>query len=173
MRFQRDVLSEVQRQALHAATVVLVDEALDSLATEGGLSDSAMAWQLPPIAERAGTPVLYRSMLVAVISVGDQLARTDRPTLRCVADQIALGIILEQARSLLEDEDGPVADWSLYQDLVYEDMDFEVLYDPAFDGIEDPGDDIALEMGMVNLHPRDWFTPFDPAQPVHPYLADE
>lgn len=173
MRYDPEVLPPAQRDAMHAAVAVLIDAALDSLAEDEGLEDSPIAWHLPPIVERVGTPILYRAMLVSVITVGDQLARTDRPTLRCVADQVALGTIIEEAKTVLEGRDEPGGDWSLYQDLVYEDMDLELLYDPTFDGIEDPDDEIAQRLGMVNLHPRDWFTPFDPAQPVHPYLADE
>ena len=37
-----------------------------------------------------------------------------------------------------------------------------MLFDVALDGVEDPGGEISHTLGMVNLDPLDWFTPFTP-----------
>ncbi len=173
MRYGPDVLSDLNRQALHAAVALLLDDGFETLASSGDLSESMLGWYLPPLLQPHYHEVLYRSMLVAIAKVGGQLADTDAPTLRCVADEIALHVIIEQAGAWLETRGEVDEGWDVYEDCVFEDVDFELLYDPAWDGIEDPDSDLARQEGMANLHPKDWFKPFRPDEPVHPYYADE
>jgi hypothetical protein len=173
LRYAADVLPDVKRQAMHAAVVLLLDDAFESLARNGDLSESMIAWYLPERLERHYTDVLYRGMLVAIANVGGQLAGTDAPALRCLADEMALHVIIEHAGVWLEDHGELDEGWGDYEDRVFEDVDFELLYDPAWDGIEDPDSDVARQEGMANLHPKDWFKPFRPDEPVHPYYADE
>jgi len=61
-------------------------------------------------------------------------------------------------------EDGGDFDWSAASDLLFQDHDVLMLFDDSLDGIEDGGSDVNQAMGMVNLAPLDWFTPFDPEQ---------
>ena len=59
-------------------------------------------------------------------------------------------------------------DFALFQDLAYQDSDYEYLYELSLDGIEDSP--VGVEHGISNLHFDEWFIPFDNAQtPVHPY----
>jgi len=173
MRYGPDVLPDIKREALRAAVVMLLDDAFQSLASDGDLSESSIVWYLPERLERHYTEVLYRGILVAVANVGGQFADTDAPRLRCLADEMALHVIIEHAGVWLEDHGELDEGWGIYEECVFEDTDFELLYDPAWDGIEDPDSDIARPEGMANLHPKDWFKPFRPADPVHPYYADE
>lgn len=173
MQYGPYVLTGTKREALHAAVALLLDDAFETLARNGDLNESMIVWYLPERLEPHYTEVLYRGMVVAVANVGAQFADTDAPTLRCLADEMALHVIIEHAGAWLENQGELDEGWVNYEDRVFEDTDFELLYDPAWDGIEDPDSDVARQGGMANLHPKDWFKPFRPAEPVHPYYADE
>lgn len=172
MRYGPDVLPDLNREALHAAVVLLLDDGFDALSSTGDLNESMLAWHLPARLEKHYHEGLYRSMLVAVANLGGQLAHTDSPTLRCLADEMALHVVIEQAGAWLEARGEAYEGWGLYEDCVFEDTDFELLYDPAWDGIEDLETDVSRQEGMTNLHPNDWFKPFQPTEPVHVYYAD-
>jgi hypothetical protein len=172
MRFDSDILSATKRQALHATVVLLLDDAFEVLATSGELHESRLASYLPPRLERHYTESLHRGMLVALTTVGGQLASTDAPPLRCLAEELALHTIIEHAGVWLEIRGEHDEGWERYEDEVFEDTDFEFLYDPAWDGIESHESDVTRALGMANLHPDDWFKPFRTDQPVHPYHAD-
>ncbi|MEU1535547.1 hypothetical protein [Streptomyces fagopyri] len=43
-----------------------------------------------------------------------------------------------------------------------------MLFDDSLDGIDDAESDLHQSMGMVNLAPLDWFTPFDNEQARDP-----
>jgi hypothetical protein len=47
----------------------------------------------------------------------------------------------------------------------FPDLDIDLLFDPAWDGVEDT--DVAEEMGMF-LKPAEWFG--EAYGPVHPYI---
>lgn len=171
-RLPEDVLPDRQRRALHAAAVALVDGALEALATDGDLAGATIALGLPARVSHHYSELTYRRMLIAVVCVGQGLARSDQPALGCVAEELALHMIIRHADAWLTDAEGqPAVDWGLYEDTVFEDTDFEVLYQPALDGIEDGGD-ISDYLGMANLHPGEWFEPFREDAAVHPYLLD-
>ena len=44
-------------------------------------------------------------------------------------------------------------------DLLLEDSDIELLYDPKLDGVE-ADEFLRREMSFANFHPNDWFTTF-------------
>lgn len=46
------------------------------------------------------------------------------------------------------------------KDILFEDNDVLILYDPAMDGIEYPKSVIAQLERFVNLHPNDWSKTF-------------
>jgi hypothetical protein len=59
-------------------------------------------------------------------------------------------------------------DWRGHvEDLFFEDVDHELLYDPAYDGIED---DRASQLpGMAPMRFEDWFNPFNEERTMPPY----
>ncbi|MFI6279704.1 hypothetical protein [Streptomyces sp. NPDC050988] len=61
-------------------------------------------------------------------------------------------------------EDGRDVDWGAASDLLVQDHDVLMMFDDSLDGIEDGGNNVNQALGMVNLAPLDWFTPFDPEQ---------
>jgi hypothetical protein len=66
-------------------------------------------------------------------------------------------------------DQGKDVDFSTFEQLAYEDMDFELLFEPHLDGIEDT---VAGQgMAIAYLHFDQWFTPFREENPVHPYVT--
>ena len=52
----------------------------------------------------------------------------------------------------------------------FQDTDFELLFDPRWDGLEE--DEAVSHLAMANLRFEDWFRPFRDEIPVHPYIAE-
>lgn len=47
------------------------------------------------------------------------------------------------------------------RDLLFVDHDVLLLFEPSLDGIEGEEASLGAWVEMVNLHPRDWFLPFE------------
>jgi hypothetical protein len=107
---------------------------------------------------------------VCLISVAGKLSDRHPHMLASVAEEMALAAILDEAQAIL-DEDDHDADIRAEAEGAYEDADFEILFDPRLDGLEE--DDRVAHMAMANLRFEEWFGPFRDEEPVHPYLADE
>lgn len=90
----------------------------------------------------------------------------------CTADELALHLTIEYAEDLSGDD---ALDWEWIEalprrpqdedfgrlkDILFEDNDVLILYNPALDGVEDPNSEIAQLGRFVNLHPNDWFKTF-------------
>ena len=88
----------------------------------------------------------------------------------CTADEMAIRVILamvDEVDDLTEpawieripaDEGDGQIDW--LEDLLLQDTDVLMLYNPALDGVEDPDSPINQHLGCAHLHPNDWFKPF-------------
>lgn len=79
-----------------------------------------------------------------------------------VAHQMAFNLLLNNAEAVVDaltaSDDRVVPIWRGIMDMaLFRDKDFELLYDPKFDGIEDIQDSKAR---YENLNFDDWFTPF-------------
>jgi hypothetical protein len=80
--------------------------------------------------------------------------------------------IIEEARTLLladSELDEAEANFNSFESVAFEDWDFEMLFDPAYDGVEDcvdPRNDV------VNLHFDEWFKPFNDDRVIYPYLDE-
>ena len=57
------------------------------------------------------------------------------------------------------------------EDMLFEDVDHELLYDPAYDGIEDDPD--SQPAGMAPMRFSDWFVRFNPGRSLPPYALPE
>lgn len=90
----------------------------------------------------------------------------------CTADELALHMVIDRADELLQ-EGGLDIGWidalphraddddlDGAREYLFYDLDVLHLYDPAADGLEDPGSAVYQVERFVNLHPRDWFKPF-------------
>lgn len=80
--------------------------------------------------------------------------------LNSVIEELAMYAILNEAKACAE-LDGKlklinIDELSMY---IYYDLDFQLLFDPTMDGIEDD-DALTKEIGLVNLSFKNWFKPF-------------
>jgi hypothetical protein len=79
-------------------------------------------------------------------------------TLNSVAEQMAMYAILAEAEGYAETYNAKI-DITKLTDLLFYDIDFELLFDPRFDGFEDD-EEFKAAHGMENLSFKDWFKPF-------------
>jgi hypothetical protein len=90
------------------------------------------------------------------------------PYPRCPGEEIAVILAVSWAEDMVRDLpealgfDGlPVMeedfDWQMVLDGLMQDMDMELLMDPAWDGAEDPDTDVSRTMHMVDYRPQAWF----------------
>lgn len=74
------------------------------------------------------------------------------------------------------EEQGIEAEFASFEDRFFENLDFECLFDDAYDGIKDS--ERGEQMGIVNLRFDDWFKLFGPPDSsgypeVHPFAQDD
>jgi hypothetical protein len=113
-----------------------------------------------------------QALLVATVDVTRRLTAGWEP-LACVAEELALRLILNQAEAQLDVADVDLDDdWrGAVEDALFEDVDHELLYDEAADGIEDDPEALAI-LRMAPMAFTDWFKPFNPDRPLPPYLLE-
>ena len=151
---------------------MLIDEFSDDIAglllEETDFEHTFMSNYLPD-QFRARYDVLFaKKLLVCLITVASKLEQPGNWPLACMGEQVALRALVQRAESHMELE-GQDFDFGNFWELGFPDEDLEMLFDPAFDGVEDS--DIADHLGARNLHPDRWFEPFYENLPVHPYVA--
>ncbi|MEU4076394.1 hypothetical protein [Streptomyces venezuelae] len=174
---------ELAAGALVYASDVLIDELYDDVQT---LADEATTvadcgselWHLDALPPRyAGTydELFARRFLVTAIALTTRFTDGSFQRLGCLAEELVLKLLVEQAHATLDlygllDHDTAEA-LDRFADGVYEDRDFEWLYD---DSTEDADEDPAYEgPGVTPSTLGGWFTPFGDDRYVHPYAVDE
>ncbi len=165
-----DCLPESHREALHDSLCLLVDDFLNDPDYDEPLCVTA----LPSKYLRRYDGGFRRKFLVTLLTVGYKLALPDPPVpfLSCTAEELALHVLIEEASEGLKTE-GIEPEFSEFEDRAFQDdMDIEILYNMALDGIEDTT--IGDRMGYAHLQFGQWFEPFlNASTPVHPYAAEE
>jgi hypothetical protein len=158
------------REALHIALCTLTDQFFeDNLESE----ENVFFEYLPCRYVSFYTPVFVRRFYVAFLTVGYKLAMQQHSDtlIACTAEEIALYILIQEASEILENQ-GIEPDFDTFEDLIYQDVDFEFLYESNSDWID--SSKIRDKLAIANLHPTEWFKTFDNASmPVHPYCQDE
>lgn len=89
----------------------------------------------------------------------------------CTGEEMALHIVIDHAESALaegllsapeffpkEPERDDDFEWA--REVMFRDHDVLLLFDPAFDGVEDLESDLHKRFRFANLHPDRWFLPF-------------
>ncbi|MDQ0835540.1 hypothetical protein QF032_007384 [Streptomyces achromogenes] len=173
--------------ALLYATDILVDELFEDLQVLTQ-EDVAVAecegplWHLEHLPDRYALQYdarFARRFLVTVIALTTRFTDGSFQRLSCVAEGLALRLLLNETASTLElygllDADVSAA-LDAFADRVYEGMDHQWLYDDAL-GV-DEGAAAGAGPRAAPLAFRSWFTPFDesPAESgyVHPSAADD
>ncbi len=156
--------------------IVAAEERADDI-TEG--RDDLFAEALPPFVHSTATAEFRERFRRCYLDLADRIEEAGTPgdgwpyLAHCVGEEVALADILAVAA---DDHDsghfdelyshqidglGDNADFDYYEDALFKDYDFKVLWSPDLDGIEDD-EMIVARLGYMNLHPSRWFLPFDP-----------
>ncbi|WP_405474417.1 tetratricopeptide repeat protein [Streptomyces canus] len=127
------------------------------------------------------TLVWRQQMIQTFDDLAKDIKEGHSPRPRSTGEEMALHLALEHAAAITEDspdlaeefteglpEQPDDYDWFTCKDLLFEDHDVLMLYEPWMEGIEDPGDSVNQHMDMANLHPDDWFKPFRSADARDP-----
>ena len=171
---------------LHQELSLLADQAYDDVETLGeepigreAAASLLVLGRLPEITWRQGAG-WHREMARAFDDLAGDLAAGRAPLPRCHGEEVALHLGLREAVEALRDIDeldDLVADlpahpqdydWSLYEEVLFQDHDVLLLYERDVDGIEDPDDDLNRASGIGDLRPSAWFRTFDNAEPRDP-----
>jgi hypothetical protein len=109
-----------------------------------------------------------RDFLVAFVDLTRRLTCGWEPP-ACVAQELGLRILLNHVELIAESAGVDLDDdWRGHlEGLLFEDLDHEFLYDPAFDGIEN--DPHRQPPGMAPLGFEDWFRPFNDERSLPPF----
>lgn len=135
-------------------------------------------WLLDELPERYALQYdahFARRFLVTAIAMTTSFTNGSFQPLSCIAEELALKLLLRQATVTLDLygllDSGVSEALDAFADGVYEDMDFEWLYDDSKDGIDE--DPAVASLGIAPMSITSWFTPFNKGRFVHPYAADE
>ncbi|MFB4279907.1 MULTISPECIES: hypothetical protein [unclassified Nonomuraea] len=168
--------------ALMAATDILIDHVLDDAETlaaeESTVADDpgVMALHgLPPQYALRYDAAFARKFAVATISVTGRLADDTWRHPACVAEELALRLLIEEAKAVLElyelmDSDEAESIYDFFTDHAFDDVDHEMLYTPELDGIDEHPEAAFLRIAPMGF--ASWFVPFDRQRRVHPYLEE-
>jgi hypothetical protein len=174
-----DVLSNQERRLLLEAAQELIDTTLIDLSTSERSDWTADNWligmMLPPRYRLRYTAEFARRFFVCLVTVIWKLGQREPMRLSCVAEELAAHVLLQEAEALAEEQDQAI-DYSSFRDTLFEDLDFEFLYDETYDGIE--GTELGETMGITHLPFAEWFERFGPPASstyteVHPYAQQE
>jgi hypothetical protein len=94
-----------------------------------------------------------RKFFVCLLTVVWKLGQREPIRPSCVAEELAAHVLIREAEALLE-VNGVHPDFAGFRDIFFEDLDFEDLYDEAYDGIE--VSEVAAEMGITHLAFAEW-----------------
>jgi hypothetical protein len=177
-RYKRDDLTPTQREALYRAARQLADMFFDDLRRlarrEVTFAETSMADYLPRKHLGRYDLSFAERFVVCLLTVAWKLRDSSKQWLACTAEELALRAMIEEARTLLLadpelDNAGAEANFNRFESVAFEDWDFEMLFDPAYDGVEDASDP---RNDIVNLHFDEWFWPFNDDRVIHPYLDE-
>lgn len=176
MKFD-DVITEEKYNGLCEAGEVLLDHLFEDVieVQHTGNPEPLSNW-LPDQFSQHYTPLFAKQFLVTAVTLVGLLDQWDGKStiVSCTADALALHCLIEQAKTLVElraDEAGREAsetdlDFGDFVELLCPDADFELLFDPSLDGVEDT--DAAAHLGML-LRFDQWFVPYASSGWIHPY----
>jgi hypothetical protein len=148
-------------EALLAAFDVLGDafaDELEDMSDAEYVKESFMSTFLPPKFRRRYTKNFGRKFLTCLRAVGWKFRAPGVYRLGSVGEEMAMFAAIRFAEGQLMDEGVKEPDFNLFRGAVFEDNDYEDLFRPELDGIEDD-----QRMGYANLRFSEWFEPFNSA----------
>jgi hypothetical protein len=163
--FGDELLAPDHAAALKAAIHELIDEFCEDVAAlleaPERIEETSMS-HLPSCYRGRYSPQFAKQFLMATATVAWKLAQPQWHLLACIAEELALNAMVRKAEALLEDQ-GKKPDVVLFEDSALEDLDFDVMFDPAWDGY-------AEETSLAFEY---WFSPFRDDEPSHPYSPSD
>lgn len=167
-----DYTADVIKGALALASLQMIDELFsdlrllnrkysDEVNVDILIEDTMVLCGLPQRYAHRYDILFTQRFLMAVADVSSYMTN-GWIALPTVAHQMAFNLLLNNAEAVVDaltaSDDRIVPIWREIMDLaLFRDRDFELLYDPKFDGIENVKDSKAR---YENLNFDDWFTPF-------------
>lgn len=127
-----------------------------------------IVWMLPERFKYRYSPVFVQRLTTVFADLTRQVqVGWESPS--CVAQELCVRIWLDQTEILAETHKIDLPDgWRVsLEDVLFEDLDHEYLFDPAYDGFEDDPD--FGPGGMASMRFDDWFRPFRSTQLVPLY----
>ncbi|MDQ8707595.1 hypothetical protein RCO28_34755 [Streptomyces sp. LHD-70] len=116
-----------------------------------------------------------RRFLVTAVALTTRFTDGSFVRLSCVAEELALRLLLNTARVTLDTfgllGGGVSSALERFSETVQEGRDHAWLYDDTQDGTD--GSAVGEYLRRATTGPASWFTPFDVGRYVHPYAADE
>jgi len=165
---------------LWGASIAIVDRLFEDLSELIELGDGVDADAIKNLQVLGALPPRFahhfdvgfaRHLLVAAVDLTARFTQGWQPP-SCVAQELLLQVLLDEvaySQELLEIDLHP--DWrDTLDELLFEDLDFEVLFDPSLDGIED--EPTLGPPGMVPMDFAHWFVPFRADDRLPPF-ADQ
>ena len=172
-----DVLTPRAREALEMGCDWIIDHCFENyndLKNPEHFEDTVLGGHLPSRYLHRYTPLVYKQFAVCIITVAWKLAQPKHMPLSSVAEELAALAIINQAKALIkEDEDGQAIEEVLesFMDVYFEDLDFELLFDNEYDGIDES--EVGQLLGMSSLAFNNWFKPLtvEPSRIAHSYVS--
>jgi hypothetical protein len=180
-----DDTAKLAAGALIFASSLVIDELFQDIKTlaenNGSVADSDDVFMvLDDLPERFAQHYngrFARQFLVATVMITARLTAEEWTPPASIAEALALHIVVENAKVLLDGHDLLDDDVSLehlfngFDDAAYEDVDHELLYRRDLDGFEDD-QDITSSLRMADMRVGAWFHPLaDSDATVHPFSA--
>jgi hypothetical protein len=132
-----DVLSDQERGLLLEAAQELIDATFMDLGASDRADWTADNWligtMLPPRYRLQYTSKFARRFFLCLVTVVWKLGQREPLRLSCVAEELAAHVLLLEAEAFAEEQDQAV-DFGSLRDILFEDLDFEFLYDETYDG---------------------------------------
>lgn len=166
-----EVLTLSQQRALHKAVGIQIDDLIAEISqmhTGDTLDpDNGIAMHLPRQYGARYNLTFAKQFLACLMTVSWKLFDQENHRLSCLAEELALGALIQTAEGVRSWHDDD-ADFDTFREYAFEDMDFELLFNPRLDGIEND-EAIQSKLHMVGLAFPDWFKPWHGRWYVHPY----
>lgn len=162
-------LTRDQRRWIRTAADMVTDLAVEDLASlvDGAAWDNLWLFeQLPERFSRRFDSTFAKQFVDMLIVVAWKVKDRRWWCPASVAEEIAMWTILEMA-VVVADMEGEEFEHGELDDEIFEDLDFRLLYDMKFDGVEDEDPDTE-HMGYGHLRFEEWFAPFNDGSRMKP-----
>ncbi len=175
----QEYLTPLEQKGLKFGCALLIDKVFDDLKyieNPENVRFTTLELHLPERYLMHHSPLFCKQFLVCIITVAWKLAQPQRLLLSSLAEELAAWAILTEARAWIElNIDRTVAEevYEVFIQEFFEDLDFEYLFDDAYDGVDESP--IGEVLGITSLKIEDWFRPFsdESSRIAHPYVLEE